>query len=101
MKKTLAGLILSVQVVSAQNIAQKLDKVTKDLMDSSGAVSSSLSFYVSDENGNFIYEYQEAKGFPQPLPRKSLPPELPLKLWVKSIPIPPHQAIREIYPVEP
>lgn len=62
MKKTLAGLILSVQVVSAQNIAQKLDKVTKDLMDSSGAVSSSLSFYVSDENGNFIYEYQGSKG---------------------------------------
>jgi D-alanyl-D-alanine carboxypeptidase/D-alanyl-D-alanine-endopeptidase (penicillin-binding protein 4) len=56
MKKTLAVLTLSVQMVAAQNIAQKLDKVTKDLMDSSGAVSSSLSFYVSDENGNFIYE---------------------------------------------
>ncbi|MEJ5049195.1 D-alanyl-D-alanine carboxypeptidase/D-alanyl-D-alanine-endopeptidase [Chryseobacterium culicis] len=62
MKKTLAVLTLSVQVVAAQNIAQKLDKVTKDLMDSSGAVSSSLSFYVSDENGNFIYEYQGSKG---------------------------------------
>ncbi|MDQ0064475.1 D-alanyl-D-alanine carboxypeptidase/D-alanyl-D-alanine endopeptidase [Chryseobacterium lathyri] len=62
MKKTLAVLILSVQVLSAQNIAQKLDKATKDLMDSSGAVSSSLSFYVTDENGTFIYEYQGNKG---------------------------------------
>ncbi len=62
MKKTLAVLILSVQIVSAQNMAQKLDKATKDLMDSSGAVASSLSFYVSDENGNFIYEYQGSKG---------------------------------------
>jgi D-alanyl-D-alanine carboxypeptidase/D-alanyl-D-alanine-endopeptidase (penicillin-binding protein 4) len=31
MKKTLAGVVLTVQIVSAQNIAQKLDKVTKDL----------------------------------------------------------------------
>jgi D-alanyl-D-alanine carboxypeptidase/D-alanyl-D-alanine-endopeptidase (penicillin-binding protein 4) len=62
MKKTLAVLILSVQVLSAQNIAQKLDKATKDLMDSSGAVSSGLSFYVTDENGTFIYEYQGSKG---------------------------------------
>ncbi|MGC5743601.1 D-alanyl-D-alanine carboxypeptidase/D-alanyl-D-alanine endopeptidase [Chryseobacterium sp. NFX27] len=62
MKKTLAVLILSVQVLSAQNIAQKLDKATKDLMESSGAVSSGLSFYVTDENGTFIYEYQGNKG---------------------------------------
>jgi len=62
MKKTLAVLILSVQVISAQNIAQKLDKATKDLMDSSGAVSSGLSFYVTDDNGTFIYEYEGNKG---------------------------------------
>ncbi|AKK74485.1 peptidase S13 [Chryseobacterium gallinarum] len=62
MKKTLTVLIFSVQFFSAQNIAQRLDKVTKDLMDSSGAIASNLSFYVSDENGNFIYEYQGSKG---------------------------------------
>ncbi|WP_027372608.1 MULTISPECIES: D-alanyl-D-alanine carboxypeptidase/D-alanyl-D-alanine-endopeptidase [Chryseobacterium] len=62
MKKTLAVLTLSVQMVSAQNIAQKLDRATKDLMDSSSAIASALSFYVSDENGNFIYEYQGNKG---------------------------------------
>lgn len=62
MKKTFAVLALSTQLIFAQNIAQKLDKATKDLMDSSGAVASSLSFYVSDESGNFIYEYQGNKG---------------------------------------
>ncbi|AZA55662.1 D-alanyl-D-alanine carboxypeptidase/D-alanyl-D-alanine-endopeptidase [Chryseobacterium sp. G0201] len=62
MKKTFAVLILSTQIFFAQNIAQKLDKATKDLMDSSGAVATSLSFYVSDEGGNFIYEYQGNKG---------------------------------------
>ncbi|MDQ0782070.1 PBP4 family serine-type D-alanyl-D-alanine carboxypeptidase [Chryseobacterium sp. W4I1] len=62
MKKSLAVFLLSVQIISAQNIAQKLDNATKDLMDSSGAVSSGLSFYVTDENGTFIYEYQGNKG---------------------------------------
>lgn len=62
MKKTLAVLTLSVQVLSAQNMTQKLDKATKDLMDSSGAVSSALSFYVTDESGTLIYEYQGSKG---------------------------------------
>ncbi|WP_185142034.1 D-alanyl-D-alanine carboxypeptidase/D-alanyl-D-alanine endopeptidase [Chryseobacterium pennipullorum] len=62
MKKTLAVLAFSVQMVSAQNMAQKLEKATKDLMDSSGALASSLSFYVSDDSGNFIYEYQGSKG---------------------------------------
>ncbi|MET3537924.1 D-alanyl-D-alanine carboxypeptidase/D-alanyl-D-alanine-endopeptidase (penicillin-binding protein 4) [Chryseobacterium limigenitum] len=62
MKKTFAVLALSTQLIFAQNIAQKLDKATKDLMDSSGAVATNLSFYVSDESGNFIYEYQGNKG---------------------------------------
>ena len=62
MRKTLAILTLSTQIIFAQNIAQKLDVATKELMDSSGAIASSLSFYVSDENGNFIYEYQGNKG---------------------------------------
>lgn len=62
MKKTIAVLTLSAQLFYAQNITQKLDKVTKDLMDSSSAVASGLSFYVSDENGNVIYDYQGNKG---------------------------------------
>lgn len=62
MKKILAVLTLSTQIIFAQNITQKLDEATKNLMNSSGAISSNLSFYVSDENGNFIYEYQGNKG---------------------------------------
>lgn len=62
MKKIAVVLTLSVQVVFAQEISQKLDAATKNLMNSSAAVSSSLSFYVSDESGNFIYEYQGNKG---------------------------------------
>lgn len=62
MKKAFAILTLSTHIIFAQNISQKLDAATKNLMDSSGAISSSLSFYVSDENGNFIYEYQGNKG---------------------------------------
>jgi serine-type D-Ala-D-Ala carboxypeptidase/endopeptidase (penicillin-binding protein 4) len=62
MKCFLPLILLSAQLFFAQNIAQKLDKATKELMDSSGAVSSSLSFYVTDENGEFIYEYQGSKG---------------------------------------
>jgi D-alanyl-D-alanine carboxypeptidase/D-alanyl-D-alanine-endopeptidase (penicillin-binding protein 4) len=62
MRKIVAILTLSTQIIFAQNIAQKLDAATKELMDSSGAIASNLSFYVSDENGNFIYEYQGNKG---------------------------------------
>ncbi|GAB0157836.1 serine-type D-Ala-D-Ala carboxypeptidase [Chryseobacterium sp. Alg-005] len=62
MRKTFAVLTLSTQIVFAQSIAQKLDEATKDLMNSSGAIASGLSFYVADENGNFIYEYQGNKG---------------------------------------
>lgn len=62
MKKTFAILTLSSQIIFAQNIAQKLDEVTKKLMNSSTAVSSNLSFYVSDESGNLVYEFQGNKG---------------------------------------
>lgn len=62
MKKTFAVLILSTQVIFAQDITQKLDAATKSLMNSSGAIASSLSFYVSDEEGKLIYEYQGNKG---------------------------------------
>lgn len=62
MRKAFAILTFSTQIIFAQNVAQKLDAATKNLMESSAAVSSSLSFYVADENGNFIYEYQGNKG---------------------------------------
>lgn len=48
--------------VSGQNISQKLDAAVKNLMNSSPAYSANLSFYVSDENGNFVYEFNGNKG---------------------------------------
>lgn len=62
MKKSLSLFIFSTQIIFAQNINQKLDDVTKNLMNSSLAVSSNLSFYVADESGNLIYEYLGSKG---------------------------------------
>ncbi|KAA0127589.1 D-alanyl-D-alanine carboxypeptidase/D-alanyl-D-alanine-endopeptidase [Chryseobacterium sp. SN22] len=62
MKNVFPIFLLSTQMVMAQNIALKLDAATKNLMESSGAVSSNLSFYVSDESGNPVYDYQGNKG---------------------------------------
>ncbi|MEG0761258.1 MAG: D-alanyl-D-alanine carboxypeptidase, partial [Chryseobacterium sp.] len=62
MKKLVFLFSFSAQLVFAQNINQKLDDATKNLMNSSTAISSNLSFYVADENGNLIYEYQGKKG---------------------------------------
>jgi D-alanyl-D-alanine carboxypeptidase/D-alanyl-D-alanine-endopeptidase (penicillin-binding protein 4) len=58
MKKIVFLFSFSAQLFFAQNINQKLDDATKNLMNSSTAISSNLSFYVADENGNLIYEYQ-------------------------------------------
>ena len=62
MKKTIILITFSTQIIFAQNISQKLDDATKNLINSSSAVSSNLSFYVADEGGNLIYEYQGSKG---------------------------------------
>ncbi|WP_144282821.1 D-alanyl-D-alanine carboxypeptidase/D-alanyl-D-alanine endopeptidase [Chryseobacterium echinoideorum] len=62
MKNVLIISILSTQIIFAQNTAQKLDNVTKNLMNSSSAISSNISFYVADESGNLIYEFNGNKG---------------------------------------
>ena len=62
MKKYILLSVFSTQIFFAQNITQKLDDATKSLMNSSLAISSNLSFYVADETGNLIYEYNGNKG---------------------------------------
>ncbi len=62
MKKIIAISVFSTQIVFAQNISQKLDTATKNLMNSPLAVSSNISLYVADENGQLIYEYNGNKG---------------------------------------
>ncbi|WP_234110537.1 D-alanyl-D-alanine carboxypeptidase/D-alanyl-D-alanine-endopeptidase [Chryseobacterium sp. R2A-55] len=55
-------LILSSPFFMAQNIAQKLDAATKNLLSSAPAYAANLSFYVADEDGHFIYEYRGNQG---------------------------------------
>ena len=62
MKKILAISLFSSPFFLAQNVAQKLDAATKNLLNSSAAYSANLSFYVSDSEGNFVYEFQGNKG---------------------------------------
>lgn len=47
---------------SAQDVANQLKDATEKLLNSQAAYSANLSVYVSDEEGNFIYEYQGNKG---------------------------------------
>ncbi len=54
-------LLLNVWCFS-QSVASKLDASVKNLLSTSAAYSSSLSIYVSDEKGNFVYEYDGNKG---------------------------------------
>ncbi len=62
MKKILAAILLSTNLLFAQTVAQKLDAATKKLLASSAAYSANLSLYVADESGNLVYEYQGNKG---------------------------------------
>ncbi|MBU4537833.1 MAG: D-alanyl-D-alanine carboxypeptidase/D-alanyl-D-alanine-endopeptidase [Weeksellaceae bacterium] len=62
MNRLIPIILLSSQVFFAQNIAQKLDTATKNLLSSPAAYSANLSVYVADESGNFIYEYQGNQG---------------------------------------
>lgn len=54
--------VLHSSVFFAQTVKQKLDKATKELLNSDEAFSANLSFYVSDDKGNTVYEYQGNKG---------------------------------------
>jgi len=54
-------------------------------MDSSSAIASALSFYVSDENGNFIYEYQGNKGLSTASTQKIFPAGAALETLGKII----------------
>lgn len=62
MTRLIAILLLSSQTFLAQNIAQKLDVATKNLLNSAPAYAANLSVYVADENGNFIYEHNGNRG---------------------------------------
>ncbi|MCC2591607.1 D-alanyl-D-alanine carboxypeptidase/D-alanyl-D-alanine-endopeptidase [Chryseobacterium sp. MFBS3-17] len=62
MKKLMVLGTLCSQLFFAQNISSKLEGAVKKLMDSDPATAASLSFYVADDSGNLVYEYQGNKG---------------------------------------
>lgn len=62
MKYLLFILSFLCQFSLAQNISQKLEAATKELLASSPAYSANLSFFVSDEKGNLIYEHNGNSG---------------------------------------
>ena len=62
MNRLIPVLLLSSQIFLAQNVAQKLESATKNLLNSSAAYSANLSVFVADENGNLVYEYQGNRG---------------------------------------
>lgn len=62
MKGIFLTFILASSSVFAQNVTDQLEKSTQKLLNSSGALASNLSVYVTDENGNKVYEYQADKG---------------------------------------
>ena len=72
MRKTfIIGLVIS-QTVAAQNISQRLEDETK-MIRSENMLAANLSFYVADENGNVVYEYQGNKGLSTASTQKILP----------------------------
>ena len=73
MRKTfIIGLVIS-QTVAAQNISQRLEDETKKMIRSENMLAANLSFYVADENGNVVYEYQGNKGLSTASTQKILP----------------------------
>lgn len=62
MYKVLGFVLLGAVPVTAQTVSQNLDTATKKLLASPAMYSGSLSFYVADDAGNTVYEYQGNKG---------------------------------------
>lgn len=62
MKNLFIVAILFSQVIFSQSVSANLDKSVKEMLSTSNALSANLSFYVSDEKGNLVYEYNGNKG---------------------------------------
>ncbi len=61
MKKLLWIFLVGVQI-SAQSVAERLDAEMRKLLSSNAILAASLSFYVCDDNGNLVYDYNGSKG---------------------------------------
>ena len=54
--------LLISQTYFSQSVPADLDKSVKEMMSANNALSANLSFYVTDEGGNLVYEYNGNKG---------------------------------------
>ncbi|SIT95601.1 D-alanyl-D-alanine carboxypeptidase / D-alanyl-D-alanine-endopeptidase (penicillin-binding protein 4) [Epilithonimonas bovis DSM 19482] len=54
--------LLGAQLYSSQSVSDKIDKSVKDMMSLPNALAANLSFYITDENRNLIYDYNGSKG---------------------------------------
>ena len=62
MKITLVLFVFFFHLYTGQTKSQELDIATRKLLNSGPAYSANLSFYVADDTGNFIYEYNGNMG---------------------------------------
>ena len=55
-------LLITSSFIFGQNLKEQIQHKIDDLLSSPDAISANLSIYISDENGNLIFDYQGNKG---------------------------------------
>ncbi len=76
--------LLGMVMVDAQTIEKKLSTATQELLGSAPAFSANLSFYVADDRGNMIYDYQGNKGLTTASTQKIFTAAMALELLGKD-----------------
>ncbi len=62
MKRFILIALLISQSYFSQSVSADMDKSVKEMLATPHALAANLSFYVSDEKGNLVYEYNGSKG---------------------------------------
>lgn len=76
--------LLGMVMVNAQTIDKKLSAATQELLSSAPAFSANLSFYVADDKGNMVYDYQGDKGLATASTQKIFTAAMALELLGKD-----------------
>lgn len=62
MKSFFLFALLGTQIYFSQNLKDQLDQSVKEMLSTPNALAANLSFYVTDEKGSVIYDYNGSKG---------------------------------------
>lgn len=62
MKSIFLFALLGTQIYFSQNLKNQLDQSVKEMLSTPNALAANLSFYVTDEKGSVIYDYNGSKG---------------------------------------